>query len=135
MLPFETTTLISRPVDLEPIASHLVAKLTFEHGMELKQLTPEANSVLSAYHWPGNVAELQDTLDNAVIVAATENYVDSHHIDLDLSDAKQIWTTLADVEAKHIRNTVAITGGDVDRAASMLGISPGELHEKLADFE
>lgn len=132
VLPFETTPLASRPADVLPIARHLIAKLTFERGISVKPLTSSAEVMLLSYHWPGNVNELNEALDAAITRAGNEPWIDGSHIHVDVQSAEQVWTTLADVEAQHIQSTLAVAGGDVARAATMLGISPAELQQKLS---
>ena len=57
VLTFETKSLAERLDDVEKIANHLVAKLTFERGMQMKCLSRDALDLLCAYDWPGNVRE------------------------------------------------------------------------------
>ena len=130
VLTFETKSLAERLDDVEKIANHLVAKLTFERGMQMKCLSRDALDLLCAYDWPGNVRELRDSLDNAVCTSEDE-IVRAHHLDVELNELRAAWETLADLEAKHIRDTLAISCGDIDRAAALLGIARGELERKL----
>ena len=79
---------------------------------------------------PATFASLRDTLDNAVCTSEDE-IVKAHHLDVELNELRAAWETLADLEAKHIRDTLAISCGDIDRAAALLGIDRGELERKL----
>lgn len=134
VLPFEVTPLSSRPADILPIARHLVAKLTFENGQEIKTLSNAAGELLKAYDWPRNVAELRDILDQSIYLAEDEPVIDVQHIPIDFSANTKEWSTLADVQANHIRHTMAAAGGNLDRAALMLGISTVELNERLSQI-
>src|SRR4029453_11990640 len=55
-----------RPEDVEPIARHLLTRLAGPHAPEL---TPEVLAALKAYAWPGNVRQLRNTLERAVLLA------------------------------------------------------------------
>ena len=130
VVPFETEPLRSRPGDILPIANHLIAKLTFERGVDVKSLTGHATTVLASYEWPGNVTELQEALDDAIQVSGNDPEIDVCHLPLKMGTGHS-WSTLADVEAMHIRNTVEVTGGDVELAAGMLGITREELEARM----
>lgn len=130
VLSFETTTLASRPEDIEPIANHLLAKLTFERGLSVRSLSSEAIELLKVYDWPGNVRELRDVLDQSIF-GSDQTVIDAEDLAIELSEHHLTWETLADLEAKHIRDTLAISCGNVEQAAALLGIDPSELRRKL----
>lgn len=134
VLPFEVTPLASRPADILPIARHLVAKLTFENGQGIKSLSSDASELLKAYDWPHNVSEMRDVLEQAIYLAGDESVIDASHVPIDFAAHAKDWSTLADVQANHIRHTVAAAGGNLDRAASMLGITTVELNERLSQI-
>lgn len=130
VLTFETKPLGKRREDVEKIAIHLVAKLTFERGLPMKRLAQDALGLLSAYDWPGNVTELRDTLD-AAICKSKHAVIRAQDLGIELCELRASWETLADLEARHIQDTLAIACGDVGRAAALLGIDPTELISKL----
>ena len=134
VLTFQTKSLGKRMEDVEKIATHLVAKLTFERGLPMKCLSRDALDLLCAYDWPGNVTELRETLDLAVSTSP-HAIIRAHDLDIELSEVRARWETLADLEARHIRDTLAITCGDVGRAAALLGIDPTDLMGKLNEAE
>jgi len=131
VLTFDTKPLNDRLDDVEQIANQLIAKLTFERGMSMKGLSRDAIDLLCAYYWPGNIRELRDTLD-AAICDCEGDVVRATDLGIELSGQRAAWETLADLEAKHIRDTLAISCGDIDQAAILLGIDQDELRRKLA---
>jgi len=97
-------------------------------------LTPDARRALVAYHWPGNIRELKNTLwraailaDGAAISAANLNLSEEHLT----GRAERRDLSLAAAEAAAIAVAVAATGGNRARAAQLLGIARSTLHEKL----
>ena len=72
VIVLESEPLVTRPEDIEDIANHTLNRAAIEHGMPLKQLAPEALSLLQAHAWPGNVRELQNVLERAVLFSQNE---------------------------------------------------------------
>ena len=62
-----TMELKQRREDIPPLVRHLIARITLEHGLPLKQLTAPAMALLQAWDWPGNVDELQQQVERAVV--------------------------------------------------------------------
>ncbi|WP_341314741.1 sigma-54 dependent transcriptional regulator [Paraburkholderia sp. IMGN_8] len=104
-----------------------------------KQVGPNFLRECLAYEWPGNVRELQDRVRRAY--HASGDVLESLRADeagsvngRDLSGSRvqvTVGTPLADVEEMLIRATLDAVGGTRHRAASLLGISPKTLYNKL----
>jgi transcriptional regulator with GAF, ATPase, and Fis domain len=67
VVPIEIPPLRERRADIEPLASHLLQKVTARHGRSLR-LSPDALRALLRYPWPGNVREMENALEYAVAV-------------------------------------------------------------------
>ncbi len=98
-------------------------------------VTAGARAALAAYHWPGNIRELKNTLWRASILADGGPITPA---ELNLFEpasagrARQAADlSLAAAEARAIAAAVAATGGNRARAAQLLGIARSTLHEKL----
>jgi DNA-binding NtrC family response regulator len=126
-----------RKADLPLLINFFVESYATKHGTPLKHLTPEALSVLQEYEFPGNVRELGNTLERAVIVSAGKS--------IELSDLpesvraavaaqrrKTRPQSLAEVEASYVEETLSATKGNKAEAARILGISRKNLYERLA---
>lgn len=125
----------SRNDDIPLLAEHFVSQLN-EHDKENKHLGFDALREALEYPWPGNVRELRGAVENA--------YRHSDHIieTIEIPGRAQsgarassvhirVGMPLADVEEMLIRATLDAVGGTRHRAASMLGISPKTLYNKL----
>jgi two-component system response regulator AtoC len=102
-------------------------------------ITTETLAILKAYEFPGNVRELANTIERAVIVA-TESRIQAADLPeamrasvrLQRGGAKQ--RTLAELEADYIVETLEATNGNKTEAARVLGISRKNLDEKIARY-
>jgi DNA-binding NtrC family response regulator len=72
VIPLESQALCHRPEDIRPLACHYLAELAVRHGTPLKRLTPEALERLAACGWPGNVRQMQNVLEQAVVYGEGE---------------------------------------------------------------
>ncbi len=127
VLPFETTALTDRKEDIQLIAKHLLARITFEQGLTATRFSDDALEALVSYNWPGNVGELWETIEEAAQNVAGE-FIGSY--DLGIENANS-WPTLEEMQRDHIRSTIDRVNGDVERAAELLGIAEGELRRQM----
>ena len=126
-----------RRKDLEPLARSLVKTYAAKHGRPARKLSPEAQDLLSAYEYPGNVRELANIIERAVIVCSGPEVEAAHLPDsVRLAAAQQARKdrrpTLAEIESDYIRETLAVARGNKTEAAKILGISRKNLYERLA---
>ena len=127
----------NRRRDLEPLARGLVKTYAAKHGGQARKLSREVHDLLLAYEFPGNVRELANIIERAVIVCAGPELEGSHLPDIVRIAAaqqsrKDRRPTLAEIESDYIRETLAATRGNKTEAAKILGISRKNLYERLA---
>jgi DNA-binding NtrC family response regulator len=126
-----------RADDLPELAQAFARVYAAKHGRQASDVSPEALALLGAYEFPGNVRELANTLERAVIVS-TGRQIEAN----DLPDAIRVAVrvqqqrvkppTLAEVEADYVAEVLALAKGNKAEAARLLGISRKSLHERLA---
>ncbi|MBI2712059.1 MAG: sigma-54-dependent Fis family transcriptional regulator [Bdellovibrio sp.] len=68
VIPFNIPPLRERKEDISVLAAHYLKEFATLHGRALRDLSPEASQVLSAYSWPGNVRELKNLIERVVIL-------------------------------------------------------------------
>jgi len=141
-----------RPEDIEPIGTHLLKQLA---GANVPELTPEVLAALKSYSWPGNVRQLRNTLERAVLLA-NDGRITTAELPPEIvspasafrpaavaSDASgaQVATTapnvpppLREVERQQIIAALEQTGWHRGKTAEMLGISPSTLYRRLRDY-
>ena len=126
-----------RREDLETLSERFVESYADKHGRPAKRLSADAKRILFDYDFPGNVRELANIIERAVIV--------SHGVAVELDDLPESVRiaaaqqrrndrrpTLAEVEADYLRETLVATKGNKSEAARILGISRKNLYERLA---
>ncbi|HEV2883501.1 MAG TPA: sigma-54 dependent transcriptional regulator [Pyrinomonadaceae bacterium] len=129
-----------RVEDLTELAESFVKSYALKHGRDVSGITAEALSVLDKYSFPGNVRELANALERAVIVT-TSNQIDVTDLPAPVVAAvnqhrrKEKPPTLAQVEAEYVEEVLNGTNGNKAEAARILGISRKNLYEKLARKE
>lgn len=72
VVSLRTVPLKDRPEDIPALADHFLKRLSIEAGLPLMRLSPHAIRLLAAYTWPGNVRQLQNLLERAVIYSEDE---------------------------------------------------------------
>jgi len=126
-----------RPEDLAELAQTFVKAYGAKHGREVNAVSPEALSLLSEYEFPGNVRELANTIERAVIVS-TGKRIDAGDLPESMRAAVSVQRrrekpqSLAEVEAEYVDKILALTRGNKTEAARILGISRKNIYEKLA---
>ena len=72
VISLRTVPLKDRPEDIPALSDHFLKRLSIEAGLPLMRLSPDAIRLLAAYTWPGNVRQLQNLLERAVIFSEDE---------------------------------------------------------------
>ncbi|HMS40298.1 MAG TPA: sigma-54 dependent transcriptional regulator [Pyrinomonadaceae bacterium] len=73
VVPIELPSLRERPEDVLPLTKHFIHKYNLENGREISEnLSPEVLSLLENYYFPGNVRELENIIERAVVIAPTD---------------------------------------------------------------
>jgi two-component system response regulator AtoC len=136
---FRLPPLRERHEDIEKLARSFLKTYATKHGCAVSSISTEALGILKAYEFPGNVRELANTIERAVIMAESSKMQAA-----DLPEAMRVAVlmqqrakqrlTLAELEADYISETLAAVGGNKTEAARVLGISRKNLYEKLARY-
>jgi len=129
--------LAERREDIPLLARHFLLKYSELLGREVRELSPEVLAVLAAYPFPGNIRELENLMERAVVLAEGDT-VEPQHLPPDLQqDQPQLKTsrhglpTLEENERQHILWVLEQTGGNKSRAAEILNIDRASLWRKL----
>jgi two-component system, NtrC family, response regulator AlgB len=133
---FEVTLppLRERRADILPLAEHLVEHFAKLSHRQTPKLSAEAKAALEGYGWPGNLRELRNALERAIILAVSDE-IGLADLPATLgappSAGAQVGeaATLDQIEAEHIRLILARTP-TMEAAASILGIDPSTLYRK-----
>lgn len=145
VLPLTLPALRDRdPAELETLAVALLHELHPHSGAALKEISPDAMRRLLRYSWPGNIRELRNVIERAVILAGTGRTIQPAHLPVEVreesgathpSNTDGVGLTLDEVQRQHIVRVLAHCEGNRSQAARMLGISRVGLYKKLQRME
>ena len=129
-------TLAECPEDIIPLAEFFRKRYSKELKRETTGFTDDARRRMLAYPWPGNVRELQNRVKRAVLLAESP-LLACQDLGLDTAVERagnpEIPATDTDEEGR-IRRALAGSGGNVSRAAGILGISRVTLYKKIRKY-
>lgn len=133
----EVPPLRARAEDLPELAQAFVKSYAAKHGRQVGDLSPEALALLGEYQFPGNVRELANIIERAVIVSASklieaDDLPDPIRVAVSLQRRREKPQSLAEVGAEYVAEILAAAKGNKTEAARILGISRKNLYEKLA---
>jgi two-component system response regulator AtoC len=126
-----------RGEDLDELSRGFLKSFAMKHGRVAKQISAEAQKFLRAYDFPGNVRELANIIERAVIVSTgaeieAADLPESTRVAAARRERKAQRPTLAEVETEYVHETLTATKGNKTEAARILGISRKNLYERLA---
>jgi DNA-binding NtrC family response regulator len=134
-IPLQIPPLRERREDIPVLAAWILDRLRVEMGRATLTLSEAARAALARHRWPGNLRELRNVLERAVLLA-DRDVLDEDDLRLGGGDAAPGGSegdhlTLAAVERAHIQRVLDASGGNVEDAARRLGLSRSALYERL----
>ena len=124
-----------RTDEIIPLAELFLTRYTEKYRREVKEISQEAADVLKSHCWSGNIRELQNCMEKAVILSESDVLMPS---DIELQKNRNIQQTgndtLVEAEEKAIRAAMARFGGNLSMVARSLEISRPTLYAKLKKY-
>ena len=127
--------------DVPLLVRHFIEQLSVELGKEVTGISDAAMRVLMAHDWPGNVRQLENAIERAIIsshdgVLAEPDFAFLARPSSAEADALSLGSmTLEAIERRAIAMTLRKTQGNVKEAAAVLGIDRSTLYEKLKRYD
>jgi two-component system, NtrC family, response regulator len=129
----ELPPLREREGDIVVLAHHFRNIYNSEFSRNLRGFTNEAQSAMQMHSWPGNVRELENRVKRAVIMGDSGLITAA---DLELTSTEQrnldLRTHVHELEQSLLREALAVTDGNVSKAAKLMGISRPQVYSLLA---
>jgi len=130
-----------RTADILLLAEHFLEKYENEYGKRIRRISTPAIDMLTQYHFPGNVRELENVIERAVIVCDT-NVIHSHHLPLSLQTAEETGTSpsgsldsaVAALEKDLIQDAMKSMRGNVAKAARLLDSTERKIGYKIRKY-
>jgi two-component system, NtrC family, response regulator HydG len=121
--------------DIDLLIDYFFEHFRRQHGRPGLELSAEARHKLRAASWPGNVRQLRNVLDSAVVLAPGDRIEAAALVLRDIDTESALDTLRIDHwERKLIVEALARTGGNVPEAARLLGIGRATLYRKLDEY-
>lgn len=135
VVPISLPPLRERREDIIPLAEYFIERSCQENHLPKKKLTAEAQKLLLHYPWPGNIRELANVIERAIVMDQDKS-IHSEHLHLDGNRAKAAITgkTLQQLEKEHIIDTLQAHQNRTE-AAETLGITVKALRDKLQQYD
>jgi DNA-binding NtrC family response regulator len=133
-LPLPIPPLRERREDIPVLADHFLERFHQEHGGKSAEISATARQRMQEYRWPGNIRELRNVLERALLLRSGE-IIEEKDLFLDkrleLAANNSQPSTLKELERRQIEQALAAENGHVARAAERLGVPRSTLYHKL----
>jgi two-component system, NtrC family, nitrogen regulation response regulator NtrX len=145
VIPLMVPPLRERREDIQALTRHFLQRFGAEYGRK-REAAPETLEALKRYDWPGNVRELRNTLERMVIMtgtseirledlpAAVRGQGKESNSGSDAYDGTSLKKARAAFERRFITHKLQEVGGNVARAAELLGVERSHLYRKLKAY-
>ena len=132
-----------RRSDIGLLCEHFVDKYNQQMNKRIEGIDRDAEQALMRYHWPGNVRQLENAIERAVVLCG-DKVIASKHLPPDVLGGEgpsgggdgigHVGQTVGEVERQLILETLESVNGNRTRAAELLGISIRTLRNKLNEY-
>jgi len=138
-IPLLVPPIRERFEDMPQLVDHLLERLSTELGCGKVEITPEAMRHLQSYSWPGNIREMRNVFERAVLLSGTR-VITERNLHFDQNDWPEVASdnlgkTLEQVERDHISQVLQAEGGRIEAAARRLDIARSTLYAKLKHYK
>ena len=144
VIPIQLPPLRDRRDDIPLLAQHFVQKISAELGKAVKGVSPDALAVLESYRWPGNIRELENVIERALVLGSGDmleaealppdlNIMrDTQEVPVEIPpDGIDLEAMLDQIERRYLQMALSRTGGVQTRAAELLRVSFRQFRYKL----
>jgi two-component system response regulator HydG len=141
--------LVERGQDIPLLVDHFIKQFEKRHHKKVRGVSTAVRRNFAAYDWPGNVRQLKNFVESMVVVDI-DGMLDVDDLPMEMSGetappetaaaapsslASLVGRPLEEIEKLFIAETLKITGGNREEAATMLGIGERTLYRKIKDYQ
>ena len=132
----EMPSLRNRKEDILPLALHFLGSLNQKYRKQVQKISREAQEILTRYDWPGNVREMNHTIERALLMCNDKEILPTHlMLEPAKSEAMDIESmSMEDIEKLLIQKALRKHGGNVTQAAKQLGLSRATFYRRLQEY-
>jgi transcriptional regulator with PAS, ATPase and Fis domain len=139
-MPIELPPLRERYGDAQLLASYFVDAYNREFKKRMRGLTPASTKLVDQYHWPGNIRELRNTIERAMLLA-THDWLEpvdftglAHPVTASAFRLPADGVRLEDLERQLVMQALERTGGNQSKAAALLGLHRDQVRYRVEKF-
>ena len=133
VIRLELPPLRERIEDIPLLVRYFLNKFNRKMERNIRKISDDAMDALIRYSWPGNIRELENTIERAVVITEADE-IRREDLPVEIStvnlDPRKDWT-LESMEKEHILKILKLAGGNQKKAAKLLGLNPSTLWRKL----
>ncbi|MEM7235271.1 MAG: sigma-54 dependent transcriptional regulator, partial [Planctomycetota bacterium] len=146
VIPIAIPPLTERREDIPALVTHFIQRFNRELNRSVVGTSDAFLKHLEEYHWPGNIRELKNTIERAMILS-TEDVLDERNLPIDLFDEtegretsgdrielSQRGLVLEDVERDLVRQALTLAKGNQTRAGRLLGLNRDQIRYRVEKF-
>lgn len=125
-----------RRKDIAPLAHHFLSKFCTAMNKNVTKISDEAMNFMCNYEWKGNVRELENAIERAVVVGRDDT-IELRDLPLNsktVPDHEQEPFTLSEIEKKYIERTLIQNNWNINKCAGILGIERATLYNKINKY-
>ncbi len=135
VFPVHLPPLRERLEDIPVLVNHFVSKYGADNGKTIMNIPKSVIEALGNYSWPGNIRELENIIERAMITSPKDRLVLNGWMPKgEVSSGTDVFKTMLEAEKDHIINALKMTGWRVSGergAAALLGMNPKTLESKM----
>jgi len=129
--------------DMEPLAMHFLSMYSKKYNKPIHTISPSAIKRMQKYHWPGNIRELQHSVERAVILSSkpslqAEDFFFNAENSRQAENQEELHIEkydLEEVEKLLIRKVLKKHNGNISKAAGDLGLTRASLYRRLEKYD
>jgi DNA-binding NtrC family response regulator len=143
VITIEVPPLRERKEDIPLLAEHFLEKFSLDTGKKIYGLSDESMRILMEYNWPGNIRQLANTIEHAIVVANELEIqvcdfpgyiVASKAEDTTKAATRETPQSLEELEKEYMMNTLRINNWNIRKSADILGINRVTLYNKIKKY-
>jgi DNA-binding NtrC family response regulator len=130
--------LAGRKEDILKLARHFLSRCARKMNKKVEDLSDEAVARLMSYSWPGNIRELQNVIERAVVLSTDEILRTEDLpglVETDTPETILRKVSISTIEKEHIRAILDAEDWNMQKSAEILGIHRNTLRQKIKDYE
>ncbi len=147
VIKLELPPLRQRKDDIPLLVKHFLAKYGKENHKDIQEISEDVMDILEVYEWPGNIRELENLIERAVVLSKTKvitrgnlppfllNNPDEDSSASDISSSTNLKDQLNSFQTKAIKDALKRTKGIQKKAAALLGVRATTLNEMIKRLE